>query len=213
MDSRRARSDRIAAGKLARRDRGRLSQEPWCFLLRRDRRRHRFASHASRRRACRAGSPWTRALGQLCGPAGATHAVRPAQAFRGRQTAPANGFVWHRRCWTMDTSSALIDIRLADGHPRRRPRSHRTHRAHAVAPLWRGVLAAAGARGSMASALARPAARISALGGAWRSARWPLCRGRLRRALRATRSGWPAARDAASALVEDMDLGQCCRSA
>ena len=58
-----------------------------------------------------------------------------------------------------------------------------------AAPLRRGVLAPAGARGRLAAAVARPAARLSPAGGARRDPRRPLRRRLLRRAVRVARRG------------------------
>ena len=76
-----------------------------------------------------------------------------------------------------------------------KPRSRRACRAHAAAPLRRRVLAPARARGRLAAAVARSAARLSPARGARRDPRRPLRRRLLGRAVRAARGGRRAARD------------------
>ena len=82
---------------------------------------------------------------------------------------------------------------------RARPGHGRARGARAAAALRRRVLETAAARGRMASAVARPAARAAPARGARRCARRSLRRGGDRRTVRAARSGERAARDAASA--------------
>ena len=75
-----------------------------------------------------------------------------------------------------------------------RRRGRRARGAHAAAPLRRRVLAPARARGRLAAAVARPAARLSPARSARRDPRRPVRRRLLRRAVRAARGDRRAAR-------------------
>ena len=150
--------------------------------------------------AGRAGRARPGQLRQLRRLARAAGAVRRAQAARRRPPPAAHRDVRHggRRP-------------LGAGAPRRGRRSRAPQAAsreavehvgaHAAAPLRRGVLAPARARGRLAAAVARPAARLSPAREARRDPRRPLRRRLLRRAVRAARRGRHAARGPAQAGV------------
>ena len=131
----------------------------------------RLLAPAGRGRARRTGGARPRYLGQLRRIARAARAVRQAPAPR-----PAPGDLRHGRC-------RPLGARPARGDPPRR-RDRRAHRAHLVAPLRHRLLAARRARGGVAAAVARIAARLPPAGSARRASRRPfrrrLCRGAVR---------------------------------
>ena len=125
-------------------------------------------------------------------PIGASRSVRASDG------AP-HGALRHRRCRPLGARPAPG----ATGSRRRgvpaRLRNRRPHRRYAAAPLRRRVLATARARGGVASAVARAAARVSPAGSARRDTRRPVRRGHLGRTVRAAGSRRSPARDAARA--------------
>ena len=138
-------------------------------VFRRAGRGQRAAKTASRGVAGRACRAWHRHLGQLC------RAARPAGAERQRQSAAA-------------ARDQLRDGRrrpLGPGAPRPsarkrregRRRGRRASRPHLAAALRRGVLAADRARGGVAAAMARSAARLPPAGGPRRYPGRQVCRG------------------------------------
>ena len=85
---------------------------------------------------------------------------RPSNASTTRAPCVA---VWHRGCGAMDvdaTGSTHGAIHTS------RTGSHRTRRAHPVAPLWGGLLAHAGSRGRVVAVVARVVAGLPSAGSA-----------------------------------------------
>ena len=115
----------------------------------------------------------------------------PSDQRRGRAAAPPPAMFGME-----DAGRWALARRAAAAQPadRPQPRGGRACRAHPAAPLRRRVLAAARARGGLAAAVARPAARLSPARSARRDPRRPLRRRLLRRAVRAARGGRRAAR-------------------
>ena len=169
---------------------------PRRLLLRRARRRQRAVAAAGRGGAGRArgagprqpptASPGLRAL------------LLPAEKRRLSRAQPAarpSASAWRMR------DAGRWRAGRGRRRPAPRPRARRSSmwRACPAAPLRRRLLAPARARGRLAAALARPAARLSPARGARRHPRRPLRRGLRRRAIRPAGSDRPAARGAAQA--------------
>ena len=139
-------------------------------------------------RSGRARRPRHGECGQLRGFACPAGAVRRAQAVRGSAAQASHGCLRHGR------------RRPLGHHPGGAARwtgARGAHRTRAAAPLRRGILAAAGARGRAPPALARPAARLPHAREPRRGARRPFRCRHPRRAVRVARGSWPPARDAA----------------
>src|SRR5690606_33448814 len=132
-------------------------------------------------RAGRAGGARPGALRQLRRPARTDGA-----AVETRRAPPA----WPPRRPVRDRGRRALDPGPArTGRRQARAGSGGAHRPRAAAPLWRGLLAAAGTRGRVAAVLARAAARLPPLRSARRGPRRALRRRPLGRAVRPARSG------------------------
>ena len=162
------------------------------LVLRRAGARHRPAALPGRGGAGRAGGARPRHLRQLRRLARAAGAVRRAQAGAADAAAAAPS----RSAWRMPAAGRWCAVPAAR-RPHGRGRRRRACRAHAAAPLRRGVLAPARARGRLAAAVARAAARLSPARRPRRDPRRPLRRRLLRRAVRPARRDRHAARGAA----------------
>ena len=132
--------------------------------------------------------------------------LMPSDGRNGRRRRALSFGMYDAGRWAL-TQRARISPGPDRGRCRRAPGSH------PAAPLRGGVLALAGARGGMAAALARPAARLSPARSARRDPRRPLCRRLFRRAVRAARCGRPVARNPAQAGFRRVGLGFGRRSA
>ena len=100
---------------------------------------------------------------------------------------------------------ALLRRTEADGQVDR----GRTCRDGSAAPLWRRVLASAGARSRLAAAVAGPAARVSSAGSARGDSRRTFCGGTRGRAVRAARSGAAVAGDEEASGRREFCRGEC----
>lgn len=187
---------RRATGVVRARDAGaRRARHPWRNVLRRAARRVAHAPRRARAGARRAGVCRPRECGQL------RRAARAAEAGGQAQRDVCAAHAARRRIDRRDGRCGPLGARAARrgagrcagarAEARRngdRSRCARAHRVDAAAPLWRGVLAAARARGRMAAELAGARARAATARGARRDSRRPLRRRHRGRAVRAAGS-------------------------
>ena len=188
VDAARARARRRRRAGLARAARGRAAwREHGASFFDEIARRRPPAGHRARRRAGRAGGARPRAAATAmpaCARCWCPPSKRAPRTRRvGAGAAPLFGIEDAGR-WSL--ARPPLGRRRRQRRPSRRRR--RARRAHAAAPLRRGVLAPARARGRVAAALARPGARLPAAGSARRNPRRPLHRRPVGRAVRAARS-------------------------
>ena len=183
---------RRGAAEPARAGRARLPRRPRRPVLRRDRRIGPSPAGGGRRRARRTRRARARDLGQLRRIARPADAVGTAEAARRREAARPRPAVPYRERRPLGAGPPPA----AGGRRRSVPRRRGGARgARPSSPLRRRVLAAAGARGDLAAAVARPFARLPAARKPGRDPRRPVRRRILGRAIRPAGSRRPPARD------------------
>ncbi len=196
------RADGSACAVVARAGDGRLSARARRIVLRRTARGHTSVADRTRGRACRTRCRGHDQFGQLRRIARTARAA-VAQALAASPPRSAHGVARHRRCRTLGAAATATGAgcRYAEEPARKGAqgaecgcRSARTDRAHAAQALRRDLLAPDRARGAVAAAMARTAARLPPSRGARRDPRRPFHRGSDRRTIRAARSDRAAAR-------------------